>query len=333
MNTITAIIEATGETAGTATFDNGTITANGLLAQAVAARRRTGADDPTIWKQLAGLSNGYVTFRTEPADQAAAVTVHHEFCRAPLHPGPCKGWKGTPAADAAEVAKAKTKLDRGIAMHGPDRTKWPKRQQQEAARLQKIIAGSTQPRTEPAPTVRLRALSDDQLAGRFAEISRRDQLDEPALRAVISEMDRREKGPKKPYKPTKAQRDLDQRIAAGDDYVTAAATIERRAGESLDQAVRRHHDEWIDLSYLQAEQVTRGHMLSPAGRAAGVDPRSLFTGPLARARAYASEELQRWWSDHPRLNRTQFRAQLLGRAADVKAAKATRAASTGKDFI
>lgn len=295
---ITAVIEKTGQEVGKATFDGQKITAEGMAARAVDARRRTGTDDATIWKQLAGSSNGYVTFREaaqQPEQTASAVS--HEFCRAPLHPGPCKGWKGL--TGVADIAPARPRA----------------------------------PKPERVPGVRLRALSDDQLAERFAEISRRDQLDEKGLRAVITEMDRREKGASKPYKPTKAQRDLDERLAAGQDYISAAASIDRRGGETLDQAVRRHHEEWLDLSYLHAEQATRGHMLSPAGRNAKVDPRSLFTGTLARARAYASEELQRWWVDNPRMNRTQFRAQLLGRAADVKAAKATKARSTGRDFI
>jgi hypothetical protein len=189
------------------------------------------------------------------------------------------------------------------------------------------------PASPSIPRARLRAMTDDQLAARFADISRQDQLDEPALREVIGEMDRREKKPR-PRRPTKAQQDLDAQLEQGRDYRSAAAAvIDRKPGETLDAAVRRYHDEWLDLSYLQAEQNTSGHMLSPEGKAARIDPRSLFTGPLTRARKYASEELLRWWADNPRLNRTQFRAQLLARPSDVKAAKATKARSSGRDFI
>lgn len=238
----------------------------------------------------------------EPGQTASAAAlecareISHEFCRAPLHPGPCKGWKGAvDVVDSVKIPRA---------------------------------------RKAPTPARALRGLSDDDLADRFAEISRADTLDEPALRDVISEMDRREKGTKRPYKRTREQEGVDAGIADGRDYKTAAADwIGRRKGESTDQAIRRYHDEWLDLSYLQAEQATRGHMLSPAGRAARIDPRELFTGTTARARKYASEELQRWWVDHPRVNRTQFRAQLLGRLADVKAARGTKAQSTGRDFI
>jgi hypothetical protein len=201
---------------------------------------------------------------------------------------------------------------------------------------QSALKGRTAPLPPVSPNIpraRLRSYSDEQLAAEFADISRADQLDEPALRKIIAEMDRREKKPR-PRRPTKKQQDLDAQLEQGRDYRSAAAAVlDRKPGETLDAAVRRYHDEWLDLSYLQAEQNTAGHMLSPAGRDARIDPRSLFTGPLARARKYASEELLRWWADNPRLDRTQFRAQLLGRPSDVKAAKATKARSSGRDFI
>jgi hypothetical protein len=41
-------------------------------------------------------------------------------------------------------------------------------------------------------------------------------------------------------------------------------------------------------------------MLNAAGRAQGIDPRSLFTGPESRARRYASEELLEHWQSHHR---------------------------------
>jgi hypothetical protein len=227
---------------------------------------------------------------------ATMPSVHHEFCRAPLHPGPCKGWKG-----ALDVAKS---------------------------------AAPAVPRARKAAVPHARDLSkldDDQLAGRFAQLSKQDTLDEPALRQVIAEMDRREQGPKRPYAPSVDEVGVDAGLESGKGYRAAVADwVGRRKGETTEQAVRRYHNEWLDLSYLQAEQATRGHMLSPAGRAAHVDARSLFSGTLARARKYASEELQRHWAEHPRVSYGEFKAQLMGKLVQVRAA---RAGSNGRDFI
>lgn len=77
-------------------------------------------------------------------------------------------------------------------------------------------------------------------------------------------------------------------------------------------AVARHHDlrsAWLDeleRRYLAAERETRGHMLNQRGRAAGIDPRTLFYGTAARANAYASSELKDHWLTHPRLTYRGF---------------------------
>ena len=47
-------------------------------------------------------------------------------------------------------------------------------------------------------------------------------------------------------------------------------------------------------------------MLNRAGQAAGIGPRSLFTGPEARARKYASEELREHWQSPPRPTAAHF---------------------------
>lgn len=111
-----------------------------------------------------------------------------------------------------------------------------------------------------------------------------------------------------------------------------AAAVERQAGETLDRAVRRLYDEWVALQWIQAEQDTRGYLLSAAGVAAGIDPRSLWGGRADRARKYASEELKRWWEDHPRMTLTEFRASMLGRDRDLAAARAGAGRGNGRDF-
>ncbi|MBG0818972.1 helicase-related protein [Planomonospora sp. ID82291] len=107
------------------------------------------------------------------------------------------------------------------------------------------------------------------------------------------------------------------------------ASGDRLPGESLEQLARRHYDLWLHQQYLQAELDTRGYMLSREGEAAGIDPKSLFSGRRDRARKYASEELRRWFDANGWMNFTEFKAQMLGRERDKRAAAAGRGA---RDF-
>jgi hypothetical protein len=106
--------------------------------------------------------------------------------------------------------------------------------------------------------------------------------------------------------------------------------LERRAGESRRDAVRRSYAEFTLLRYLDAERATRGHVLTADAQARGVDPVSLFSGPSSRARKYASEDLKRWWADNPRLTYTEFAAQVL--TGDRQAAALIKAQGNAKDF-
>lgn len=149
-----------------------------------------------------------------------------------------------------------------------------------------------------------------------------------------------------------AQRRIDMLVADGRDYRSAYAEAhdldedqltrqdlavlvdaQRLPGETRDQAVRRMYDEVTMLAYLRAEKWTRGNVLSPAGRAAGIDPVSLFSGNRSAARKHASEELKRFWEEvEARQTYTEFRAAMLGRATDRAAAKRMRTAGNGRDF-
>ncbi|MFI7143730.1 hypothetical protein ACIBO2_02375 [Nonomuraea sp. NPDC050022] len=100
--------------------------------------------------------------------------------------------------------------------------------------------------------------------------------------------------------------------------------LQRLPGEPLDQVVRRLYDEWLETQFIAAERYTRGVLTNRAGRAAGVDGRALLSGPQSRADRYASDELRAWWEQHPRITLVEFRAQMLGRASDVKAARRAR---------
>ena len=71
--------------------------------------------------------------------------------------------------------------------------------------------------------------------------------------------------------------------------------VDRRPGESRRQTLRRLYDGWTYLRYTQAEEDTRGHVLTQEGWARHIDPVSLFSGNTGRAMRYASDELKAWW--------------------------------------
>lgn len=151
---------------------------------------------------------------------------------------------------------------------------------------------------------------------------------------------------------TPEQARVEELVAAGVDYASAYADVygvdeeemlrqeraalvdeHRRPGQTREQALRGMYEEYVYLQWLGAEEATRGHLLSPAGEAAGIEVLSLFSGPAARARKYASEDLLRWWADHGRMTFTEYRAMVLGRDSDRAAAAEIRAGRNGRDFI
>jgi hypothetical protein len=69
----------------------------------------------------------------------------------------------------------------------------------------------------------------------------------------------------------------------------------------------------VERQYLAAEDYCRGVLLSRAADAAGVHPRTLFSGPSHVAYARASEELRRYWADvEPRMTLAEFTAHVTG---------------------
>lgn len=103
----------------------------------------------------------------------------------------------------------------------------------------------------------------------------------------------------------------------------------RAPGVTREQQVKTLYKEQVAIAYVQAEAETNGHMLNPAGRAAGIDPFTLFTGPRARAEKYASDELKDFWDAHGRTTYTEFRGQMLGGRADRAATRAAREGERG----
>ena len=60
---------------------------------------------------------------------------------------------------------------------------------------------------------------------------------------------------------------------------------------------------------LRAHTELRGELLNAAGRAAGIDPATLFLGPQCRVDLYSSEELKAWFAKHGRLTVDEFETQ------------------------
>lgn len=298
---------------------------------------------------LDGYTNGYYVLRAVDLGRRQTAALH-EFCQTPLHPGPCEGWKnklpdGDPRKTRAKAAKAPAKKRAPAKAPAAGKGKAP------ASQTNRAPAGDTRDAGDAKPTAeQIAALPDDELFDMFARLSKEDTLDEPLMQQLIADMDRRERGAGSPPELTPEQKRVDELVAGGRDFLSAYAevhgkdedelkgeqgrtAVDRRPGETSAAAVRRSYDEFTHVNYLQAEKATRGHMLNKRGQADGVDPLTLFTGPISRARRYASEELMRWWSTNGRMNLTQFRAEVSGGAKDRAAAKKTRQLSNAKDFI
>lgn len=139
------------------------------------------------------------------------------------------------------------------------------------------------------PRKLLRRASEKDLLRHYDRLS--DKTGPRADRArlqVLYEIDRREQAEK-----AQARRQTER---AGQREARAA----RRAAEVMER------EAIMESAWLQAEEATKGNMLNKRGRAAGISDRSLFRGPEARARKYASEELLEHWQTHPRPTGAMF---------------------------
>lgn len=98
-----------------------------------------------------------------------------------------------------------------------------------------------------------------------------------------------------------------------------AVARRQRAADKRRAAEEEYRDE-VYRQWLRAENETKGYMLNARGRAAGINERSLFTGPESRVKAYASPELFEFFESNPRPTRASWfgsarsrRAHLAGR--------------------
>jgi hypothetical protein len=141
----------------------------------------------------------------------------------------------------------------------------------------------------------LRTLSSDDIERELDQYANYADTHEAGFLQVIAEMTRREESEKRGAARKERARDRRQRAES----------------EYKDEVYRR---------WLQAEAETKGVMLNKAGLAAGINERSLFTGPESRVSKYASPELIEYFESHPRPTRASWfgsaksrRAHLAGR--------------------
>lgn len=119
---------------------------------------------------------------------------------------------------------------------------------------------------------------------------------------------------------------------ADPDHASPLTNPTLRAHRKLnaDQACREEYESDLISRYIAAETACRGHLLTPEAQRAGIDPYSLFSGPTARARKWASPELRSWWATHGRITWSEWRYQWHGWESDKAAAQTARAQSLGE---
>jgi hypothetical protein len=114
-----------------------------------------------------------------------------------------------------------------------------------------------------------------------------------AVKATLAEMQRRENASRR-----------------------AAATTSRR------QAAQSAHRDHLEGHFVAAENTTRGNLVNKAGRAKGIDGRSLLTANAATRGKYASDELKSYLDSNPVLSSRDFAAYHAGsQGAAVQSAR------------
>lgn len=135
------------------------------------------------------------------------------------------------------------------------------------------------------PNKYLRRATDNELADFYQRAGGGDsKAEERAREQVFAELQRRDLA--------------DERRKATQDAYRA-----RVLGKKTERAAE------VNRAIDAAEDGTNGYMLNRRGKEAGISERSLFTGPEARAKKYASEELLNWWETHPRPTEAHFRGE------------------------
>lgn len=182
-------------------------------------------------------------------------------------------------------------------------------------------------------------VSDDQLLQAFGELGQ-DPAAQDQILATLEWRDEQEREREQEIAEYREQREREQAaawaVAAADPNDASPLTNPARRESrrlSPDQVCREEYDSFLYTSYLTAETDCRGHLLTREAQRAGVDPATLFSGPAARARKHASEELRAWWAKNGRTTYSEWKWQWFGRESDRRAATTARHQSLGEAAV
>lgn len=99
---------------------------------------------------------------------------------------------------------------------------------------------------------------------------------------------------------------------------------------SRDDQVAEEFDAYVSTSYARALDHTAGNFINrkmaEEAKRRGITSESLFTGPVATARKFASEELIAYWEQYGRQTFTSYRYHMFKAPSDAKAAEVVRRA-------
>lgn len=188
-----------------------------------------------------------------------------------------------------------------------------------------------------------KAGTDDEVDAVVAELDRRDAVDREAKAADAKrQADKERRDVKRQAEQDAKDAEFDRRIEAGEDPEDVYADVfgvsvaqQRRdqavasmrsngyVGRSFDDLSRKAFGDYVNESWLNAENATRGHLFRGHAERSQADVIRLFNGSEAYARANASEELLAYWQEHGRMTLDDFQASLLG--GELKRGKATAA--------
>ena len=90
---------------------------------------------------------------------------------------------------------------------------------------------------------------------------------------------------------------------------TRSAIFEQAARDWAEMKAAFHDHR--EAAFFRAEEATHGFMVNREGRAAGATGEDLFSGPEARARRFASDELLEHWEAFPRPSMVAFEREWL----------------------
>ncbi|WP_242908686.1 phage minor capsid protein [Actinomadura terrae] len=271
---------------------------------------------------------------------------------------PRGGAPGGPAGDLGPPTEPT--LDGGPAPRPPARTR--RVDERDRPPVDDRRPAPNQPELEPTPRDP-RRLTDDDLERQMmeavqdparldeferlaAEVDRRDaeRRAVEARRAANREAANRRREAKRDEQAQRMEELLDAGVPEEDAVAEVyGISIERQrrrraiddlrdqgySGAGFEDLARASYRDLVHRQWLAAENATRGQLVTPEGRARGIDPVRLFSGPEAAARRWASDELKAWWDAHGRTTFAEWKEQLLGDSGALRRLRE----SGGGDFL